>query len=114
MSEKHNLPVIQAVIPLFDYVIALKFSDGANKYFDVSQLFTHRLLGASFKRLKTSKALFNSVKIDNSGIGISWTDGIELDCIDLYAHSKSFDIGCNDNSAAKPKTTRAKKALTPT
>ena len=37
-----------------------------------------------FKALESTKGLFNQVKVDSGGYGISWNDEIDLSCNELY------------------------------
>ncbi|MCL1885672.1 MAG: DUF2442 domain-containing protein [Dehalococcoidia bacterium] len=116
MNGKYELHTVTEVIPLFEYVISVGFSNGEHRYFDVSQLFNHKIMGAKFKKLKNDRALFYRVRIDIAGAGISWDEGIEIECENLYDYGVAFKTNSNSigrPSSLKPKTTATKSKKTP-
>jgi len=52
---------------------------------DVSPLFDK---WESFKALDSVSGLFEQVKVDAGGYGISWNDDIDLSCEELYQNGK--------------------------
>ena len=64
-----------------DYILHITFQDGSEKYYDVSNLFTKWDI---FQNLKTVAGLFEQVKVDQGGYGISWNDEIDLSCDELW------------------------------
>lgn len=64
-----------------DYILQITFEDGSNKYYDVSKLFQKWEI---FLNLKTVVGLFEQVKVDKGGYGISWNDEIDLSCDELW------------------------------
>ena len=64
-----------------DYILQITFEDGSNKYYDVSKLFQKWEI---FLDLKTVVGLFEQVKVDKGGYGISWNDEIDLSCDELW------------------------------
>ena len=69
-----------------DYILQITFEDGSNKYYDVSKLFQKWEI---FLNLKTVVGLFEQVKVDKGGYGISWNDEIDLSCDELWENGYS-------------------------
>lgn len=63
------------------YMLEVEFYEGTIKKYDVSPLFEKWEV---FRRLKTQDGLFNQVKVDQGGYGISWNDEIDLSCEELW------------------------------
>ncbi len=63
------------------YILQITFQDGSEKYYDVSKLFQKWDI---FQNLKTVVGLFEQVKVDKGGYGISWNDEIDLSCDELW------------------------------
>lgn len=72
---------VKEVNTLSNYILQITFQDGTKKFYDVSKLFFKWDI---FKNLKTIKGLFNQVKVDKGGYGISWNDEIDLSCDELW------------------------------
>lgn len=70
---------------LQDYVLKVTFENNEIKYYDVKPLFTKWI---AFQNLKSIKRLFNQVKVDTKGYGISWNDELDLSCNELYNNGK--------------------------
>ena len=75
---------VKKVTPLKEYILEVTFENDIIKYYDVSQLFQK---WAVFQNLKTVNGLFNQVKVDKGGYGISWNDEIDLSCNELWENS---------------------------
>lgn len=56
------------------------FLNGEIRYYDISRLFDEIPI---FRSL-LDKRLFESVKVDNGGFGISWNDDIDLSSDEIY------------------------------
>lgn len=72
---------VKKVNTMKDYILRITFQDGIEKYYDVSKLFSKWHI---FQNLKTVTGLFNQVKVDKGGYGISWNDEIDLSCDELW------------------------------
>lgn len=76
---------VKDVTPMTDYVLLVRFADGMEKQYDVKPLFNEI---DAFKPLGYTQGLFEQVKVDTGGFGISWSDGIDLSCNELYDNGK--------------------------
>ena len=74
---------ILSVKPMDNYILLVQFANGEQKNYDVSALFSKWDV---FRTLETVSCLFNQVKVDSGGYGISWNDEIDLSCEELYAN----------------------------
>jgi hypothetical protein len=72
---------VYAVKPLPDYRLTVQFISGEEKEYDVKPLFSR---WEAFQALTYIPGLFNQVKVDSGGYGISWNDQIDLACDELY------------------------------
>lgn len=72
---------VQEVEPLPDYCLLVVFANGEKKKYDVRPLFEK---WEDFKALSVIKGLFEQVKVDIGGYGVSWNDDIDLSCNELY------------------------------
>ena len=72
---------VKNVKPLDDYKILVTFEDDTTKVYDVAVLFNKF---AIFNQLKLIQGLFEQVKVDVGGYGISWNDEIDLSCNELW------------------------------
>ena len=75
---------VKEVKPLENYILEVTFQDNTKKYYDVSKLFRKWEI---FQSLRTINGLFEQVKVDNGGYGISWNDEIDLSCNELWENS---------------------------
>jgi hypothetical protein len=73
---------VKEVTPLENYVLLVQFTDGKEKQYDVKPLLKEM---AAFEPLMYVHGLFEQVKVDTGGFGISWNDNIDLSCNELYA-----------------------------
>ena len=71
---------IKEVETIEKYILKIVFQDETIKKYDVSLLFEK---WESFKQLKED-GLFEQVKVDQGGYGISWNDEIDLSCEELW------------------------------
>ena len=78
---------VTEVKPIADYALLVRFADGSEKQYDVKPLFNEI---AAFQPLVYVTGLFERVKVDKGGFGISWNDDIDLSCDELYINGKAF------------------------
>lgn len=78
---------VKEVKPLPEYRLAVLFESGEHRSYDVRPLFDK---WQSFKALSDVAGLFNQVKVDAGGYGVSWNDDIDLSCDELYFNGKSL------------------------
>ena len=72
---------IQAVKPLPDFNLLVNFQNGEKKQYPIQPLFDK---WEDFKIFVLVKGLFEQVKVDAGGYGVSWNDDIDLSCNELY------------------------------
>ena len=72
---------IKSIKALPNYILRATFINGTIKYYDVKPLFD---IWQPFKTLIYTKGLFELVKVDAGGYGISWNDDIDLSCNELW------------------------------
>lgn len=72
---------VQSVKPLPEYRLLVMFVSGEKKQYNVKPLLDK---WQPFKALVDTKGLFEQVKVDAGGYGISWNDDIDLSCNELY------------------------------
>ena len=70
-----------AVTPLRDYCLLIRFENGETKRYDMTPLFDKWI---AFRSLQSIKGLFEQVKVDVGGYGVSWNDDLDLSCDELY------------------------------
>ena len=70
------------------YVLEVLFENNIIKYYDVSLLFDK---WAVFKNLENIEGLFEQVKVDKGGYGISWNDDIDLSCNELWENGYYYN-----------------------
>ncbi len=82
---------VNSVSPLNNYELSVHFWDGISKIYDVKPWFDKQPV---FRILKKDN-LFDKVRVDEGGYGISWNDNIDLSCDELWCGGKlvktSFD-----------------------
>lgn len=81
---------IVSVEPLAEYRIAVRFEDGESRLYDVQPLFGRWDV---FCALKDIPGLFELVKVDAGGYGVSWNDDIDLSCEELYSGGARLEPG---------------------
>ena len=79
---------IKEIKPLKRYVLLATFQDGTVKMYDVGHLFDEIEI---FNALKEIPCLFEQVKVDIGGYGISWNDEIDLSCDELWDNGVSYE-----------------------
>lgn len=78
---------VKEVQPLPAYNILVSFVTGERKRYNVAPLFEK---WDAFKVLANVKGLFEQVKVDVGGYGISWNDDIDLSCNELWENGTSI------------------------
>lgn len=62
-------------------VLLVCFQNGIEKIYDLKMLYN---VFPQFKIFETDKQLFNSVKVDVGGYGISWNNDLDLDAEEIW------------------------------
>jgi len=75
-------PKIKEIKVSNDYVLIVDFDNGAQKKYDFKKNFVNPV----FEKLK-DETLFNQVKVDTGGYGISWNDDLDLSEYELWQNS---------------------------
>lgn len=73
--------VVESIIPLTEFRLFVLFRDGTRKIYDVSNLFDKYEM---FLPLRDVPALFEQVRRDPGGHGISWNDEIDISSEELW------------------------------
>ena len=76
---------VQSVEPKDDFILSVLFTDGVRTEYDIKPLFNKWDV---FNNLKKIKGLFEQVKVDAGGFGISWNDEIDLASEELRINGK--------------------------
>lgn len=74
---------INTVKPLENFVVSVIFQNGVEKEYDIRQLFSNF---PQFKQFESMTGLFEQVKVDTGGYGISWNDELDLDAEELWCN----------------------------
>lgn len=80
---------VKEIIPMTNYTLQVQFVDDTKKQYDVKPLFKEIM---AFQPLMYIPGLFEQVKVDTGGFGISWNDSIDLSCDELYENGKDLTI----------------------
>ena len=72
---------VQTVQPLPNYKLLVGFQNGERKQYQIQPLFDK---WEPFNALVITNGLFEQVKVDVGGYGVSWNDEIDLSCDELY------------------------------
>lgn len=62
------------------YHLLVGFEDGTQRRYDVSQMFERFPIFLDLQK----DGLFDRVRVDQGGYGISWNDDIDIACDELY------------------------------
>ena len=76
---------VKSVLPQADLKLLIQFVDGTTKEYDVAPLLDKWPV---FQALKITPELFDCVKVDAGGYGISWNDDVDLSCDELWEIGK--------------------------
>lgn len=88
---------VQEVQPLPAYGLLVIFASGESKRYNVKPLFEK---WEPFKALASVKGLFEQVKVDAGGYGISWNDDIDLSCNELWENGEPIETVAPDDLEA--------------
>ena len=72
---------VKNVHPLPNLMLLVDFENGVQKQYSIESLLSK---WKTFTVLKDNEKLFNSVKVDGKGYGISWNDDLDLSCSELF------------------------------
>lgn len=64
-----------------EYIIICEFKNGTIKIYDLKPLFKKIKI---FNKLKENEELFQKVKVNEGGYGISWNDEIDLSAEEIW------------------------------
>lgn len=77
---------IQEVKPIENFILLVEFQNGVEKIYDIKKLYPCL---PQFKVFETDLFLFNNVKVDTGGYGISWNDDLDLDAEEIWENGKA-------------------------
>lgn len=77
---------VRDVKPYSDDELLVSFINGETKTYCVAPLVRK---WKAFEPLLSTKGLFECVKVDVGGYGVSWNDDIDLSCDELYHNGNS-------------------------
>ena len=72
---------VKNVRPLPNLLLLVDFENGVQKQYALEPLLSK---WKTFAILKNNENLFNKVKVDGKGYGISWNDDLDLSCNELF------------------------------
>lgn len=76
---------VQNVEALTDFVLLVTFKNQEMRIYDVKPLLKR---WEAFLPLEEQLGLFEQVRVDTGGYGVSWNDEIDLSCDELYFNGK--------------------------
>lgn len=76
---------IKTVTPMQDYLLLVHFAEGQAKRYDLKPLFDQFPV---FRSLADTPGLFEQVRVDAGGYGVSWNDDLDLSCDELWCHGQ--------------------------
>lgn len=79
---------VREIKPCANYELFVVFENGEKKSYNVRPLMDK---WDPFDSLVTIQGLFEQVKVDAGGYGVSWNDEIDLSCDELYHHGVSVE-----------------------
>ncbi len=77
---------IKSVKPLSNMILEVNFNNGKNKRYDIKKILNKYEV---FKELENEN-LFNSVKVDAGGYGISWNEKLDLSSEEIWNNGEEF------------------------
>lgn len=80
---------VSKVKPLNNLLLTVTFETGEVRNYDVKPLLKK---WKSFEDLININGLFEQVKVDRGGYGISWNDYIDLSCDELYYNGTKIQM----------------------
>lgn len=79
---------VKEVKALDNFKLQVCFEDKTFKVYDVAPLFDKWNV---FQALQIDNRLFNAVRVDAGGYGISWNDDLDLSCNELWENGVLID-----------------------
>ena len=79
---------VRSVTPISDFSLLVEFENGSSKVYDIKPLFAK---WRSFQALADIAGLFEQVRVDTGGYGISWNDDLDLACDELYHNGSEIE-----------------------
>lgn len=76
---------VQSVEPKDNFILSVLFTDGVRTEYDIKPLFEKWEV---FNNLKNITGLYQQVRVDAGGFGISWNDEIDLASEELRLNGK--------------------------
>lgn len=86
---------IETVQTAGKYRLLVRFACGEQRQYDVAPLMER---WPSFQALATVENLFEQVRADPGGYGISWNDELDLSCDELWYNGSAVPNGTNERS----------------
>ena len=77
---------VKMIKPLPDYSLLVQFENEETKLYYIKHLVNEI---DAFKMLMYVPGLFEQVKVDSGGYGVSWNDEIDLSCNELYFNGET-------------------------
>lgn len=77
---------IKTVKVLRDFTISVIFQDGTEKEYDVRILYENY---PQFRMFEQKKGLFEQIRVDTGGYGISWSDELDLASEEIWQNGKT-------------------------
>lgn len=71
---------VKAINPLYDFVVAISFTDGSTREIDLEPY----LRGKVFEKIRQNTSAFNTMKVDERMGTIVWENGADIDPDVLY------------------------------
>ncbi|MGL5721629.1 MAG: DUF2442 domain-containing protein [Brevinema sp.] len=72
---------VQSVQPQANFILLIHFKNGEIRHYDIKPLFSK---WQEFQALQNIDGLFNQVKVDAGGYGISWNEELDISSEELY------------------------------
>ena len=76
-----------AITPQLDFILKSTFADGQARLYDIKALAARHEV---FQDLLRTRQLFEQVKIDAGGYGVTWNDYLDLDAQELWIHGQEL------------------------
>ncbi len=76
---------IKSVSPLPGFRLLVSFTEGCSKTYEVAPLFQRV---PALAALRDTPGLFDAVRVDPGGYGVSWNDELDLDASELWANGQ--------------------------
>lgn len=104
---------VKSVIPLDNNTLSVMFQNGVEKEYDMRSLYS---IFPQFKVFETIDGLFQQVKVDVGGYGLSWNDELDLDAEEIWDNGidtgKRYDVDILDAIGVKLAEARNASGIT--